>query len=118
MVLPPSLKVLAQEPVQLDRTIHDPGLMDYILLPPSSPLLSVDVANVIIQAILPLRRPATATSVLFSSGAGPAVPPLGKYLANIYLQRGPPECEHSVAAEVCRRSVHALLKAFTASHLA
>jgi hypothetical protein len=75
MVLPPSLKVLAQESVQL---IHDSSLVDFVLLPPSSPLLSVDVASVTMQAMLPLRRPATATSMLFSSAAGSAVLPLGE----------------------------------------
>ena len=43
-----SLMVLAQEPLQLDRTIHDPSLMDFVQFAPSSPLLSVDVANVTI----------------------------------------------------------------------
>jgi hypothetical protein len=58
MVLPPSLKALAQEPVQLDRTMHDPSFVSFVLLAPSSPLLSVDVAGVTMQAMLPLTRPA------------------------------------------------------------
>jgi hypothetical protein len=48
MALVPSLRVRAQEPVQLDRAIRDPSLVDFVLLPPSSPLLLVDVASVAI----------------------------------------------------------------------
>src|SRR5881275_2433978 len=61
-----------------------------------------------LPAILPLRRPATATTVLFSSVAGSAVLRSRKYLANICLQGEPTKCEQSDAVEMCRRSVHAV----------
>jgi hypothetical protein len=89
MVLPPSSKVLAQEPVQLDRTMYDSSLVDFVLLAPSSLLLSVDVTSVTMRAMLLLRRPATAASVLFSSGAGSAaVPPLGEISCKTFAYKG------------------------------